>query len=105
MPGEYRVTVNRKAFGNSYAFTDDNLLKYIIPVTSVTLEDGTSAAKGSEAGGTVIKITGSNFVADETIVFIGDAVNWICEIDESRFTSEVIYCTVPAKYEFYNNPQ
>ena len=79
-------------------------MKYIIPVTSVTLEDGTSAAKGSEAGGTVIKITGSNFVADETMVFIGDAINWICEIDESRFTSEVIYCTVPAKFEFYNNP-
>lgn len=45
----------------------------------------------------MIKITGSNFVAGETMVFIGNAINWICEIDETRFTSEEIYCTVPAK--------
>ena len=62
MPGNYRVTVTRKDYGNSYADADANLFKYIVPITSVTLEDGTSEAKGSEAGGTVIKITGSNFV-------------------------------------------
>ncbi|CAD8161606.1 unnamed protein product [Paramecium octaurelia] len=102
MPGDYKVTVTRKNFGDSYANNDDNLFKYIIPINSVTLEDGISQAKGSEAGGTVIKITGSHFVKGETLVFIGQAVNWLCEIDETKFTSENIYCTVPAKYEFYN---
>ncbi|CAD8178892.1 unnamed protein product [Paramecium pentaurelia] len=95
MPGNYRIIVTRKNYGDSYANNDDNLFQYIIPINSVTLEDGTSQAKGSEAGGTVIKITGSNFVQGETLVFIGKAVNWICEIDETRFTSEIIYCTVP----------
>lgn len=70
----------------------------------MTLADGTSPAKGSEAGGTVIKITGDNFVKGETIVFVGKAINWICEIDETRFTKTEIYCTVPPKYEFYNTP-
>lgn len=104
MPGDYRVQINRKDVGNSYANANDNLLQYIIPVTSVTLADGTSPARGSEAGGTVIKITGDNFVEGETIVFVGVAINWICEIDESRFTKNVIYCTVPPRYEFYNTP-
>lgn len=42
MPDNYRVSVTRKDYGNSYANADDNLFKYIIPITSVTLEDGTS---------------------------------------------------------------
>lgn len=42
MPGDYRVIVTRKDYGYSYANTNDNLFKYIIPITSVTLEDGTT---------------------------------------------------------------
>jgi hypothetical protein len=42
-------------------------------------------------------------VKGSTIVFIGKAINWICEIDETRFTSSEIYCTVPAKNEYYTN--
>ena len=44
--------VTRKDYGSSYATGTNNIFKYIIPVDSVTLaSDGTSAAKGSEAGG------------------------------------------------------
>lgn len=42
MPADYRVRIYRKDYGFSYADGDNNLLKYIIPVTSVTLADGTS---------------------------------------------------------------
>ena len=42
MPGNYRVVVTKKNFGNSFSNNDDNLFKYIIPITSVTLEDGVS---------------------------------------------------------------
>jgi hypothetical protein len=49
-------------------------------------------------------IKGSNFIISETIVFIGNAINWICEIDESRSTETEIYCTVPAKNPFYSTP-
>jgi hypothetical protein len=34
-----------------------------------------SAAVGSEAGGTRLKITGVNFIPEETIVFIGPRIN------------------------------
>lgn len=51
MPGKYSFVVTRKDYGNSYATGTNNIFTYIIPVTSVTLADGTSQAKGSEAGG------------------------------------------------------
>jgi hypothetical protein len=51
MPGIYTVVVTRKNYGKSYVTNKENEFKYIIPVTSVTLADGTSPAKGSEAGG------------------------------------------------------
>jgi hypothetical protein len=51
MPGSYKVEVTRANYGKSHASGINNELKYIIPVTKVTLEDGTSEAKGSEAGG------------------------------------------------------
>jgi hypothetical protein len=51
MPGKYSFFVTRKDYGSSYATGTNNIFQYIIPVTSVTLVDGTSPAKGSEAGG------------------------------------------------------
>jgi hypothetical protein len=42
MPGDYRFIVTRKDWGSSSATGDANLFKYIIPVTGVTLADGTS---------------------------------------------------------------
>jgi hypothetical protein len=43
--------VTRKDYGSSYSSGTNNIFQYIIPITSVTLVDGTFPAKGSEAGG------------------------------------------------------
>lgn len=42
MPGNYKIIVTRKDWGSSYSTGDANLFKYIIPISSVTLVDGTS---------------------------------------------------------------
>ncbi|CAD8048467.1 unnamed protein product [Paramecium primaurelia] len=63
--------------------------------TLLLLEYGSSQKKDSKAGGTVIHITGCNFIKGKIFVFVGIAVNWFYE---SIFTIEVIYCTAPTKY-------
>ena len=76
MPGDYIVVVNRKNYGRSSpANAGDNKFSYGTFIT------GVSPSTGSEAGGTVITITGYNFVVSESLAFIGTAVNWYCNID------------------------
>ena len=76
MPGDYIVVVNRKNYGRSSpANAGDNKFSYGAFIT------GVSPNTGSEAGGTVITITGYNFAVAESLAFIGTAVNWYCDID------------------------
>lgn len=82
MPGDYLVVVNRKDYGRSSPVNaGDNKFSYGTFIT------GVSPSTGSEAGGTVITITGYNFVVSESLAFIGTAVNWYCDIDKSLSTS------------------
>lgn len=99
LPGEYRFIVNRAGVGEATAAGDANKFQYNTVITSI------DNATGSEAGGTRIKINGFNFVPQETIVFIGDEINWICDLDEDASTSTELYCVTPPKHFRYTTPQ
>jgi hypothetical protein len=76
------VRVERDEYGFSKpasAVTDDEF-SYQVTVTSVTPNSG------SKAGGTVLTITGTNFAPEDTVVFIGSAMNWICSVLTSTAT-------------------
>ena len=55
-----------------------------------------SPTSGSNAGGTIITITGENFTPGSNQVYIGSAVNWICNIISETATQ--ITCITPPKY-------
>ncbi|CAD8206675.1 unnamed protein product [Paramecium pentaurelia] len=99
LPGEYRFIVNRAGVGEATAAGDANKFQYNTVITSI------ENASGSDAGGTRIKINGFNFVPQETIVFIGDEINWICDLDEDASSSTELYCVTPPKHYRYTTPQ
>lgn len=102
MPGDYQIYIVREGYGKSSSTV--NTFSYETLIQSVTKDDD-SAAVGSEAGGTRIKITGTNFIPSETIIFIGDRVNWICQLDEGASSATELYCTTPPRHESYTTPQ
>lgn len=103
MPGDYRLTVFKDGVGKSFASGDVNKFSYQTLITSVKKADDTDAV-GSEAGGTRLKIVGTNFIPAETIVFIGNQINWICALDEAASTATELYCTTPPRHEAYTTP-
>ncbi|KAM3144741.1 hypothetical protein pb186bvf_003050 [Paramecium bursaria] len=101
MPGDYQVIINRVGYGVSKPQSSaSNLFSYGVFVKSVT------PSSGSEAGGTVITITGTNIVLSETLVFIGNTVNWYCNIDTAKSTNDQIVCTTPPRSDMttYSQP-
>lgn len=72
-----------------------NSFSYAVTVSSV------SPSTGSYNGGTLITITGTNFVTDiaETNVYIGVLLNWFCNIES--ITSTIIQCRTPPISTYY----
>ncbi len=97
LPGVYDVKVIKLGFGNAIAnpSTGDDF-SYEVVIT------GVSPISGSIGGGTLITITGKNFVPDamDTMVTIGDELNQLCKIES--ITSTEIKCRTPPKNFYYN---
>jgi len=95
--GNYIVQVNTVANGDSVAGSaNSNAFSYVVSVASV------SPATGSYNGGTLLTITGSNFspVSPNTLVYIGDTLNWFCNIE--NITATTILCRTPAISSTYS---
>lgn len=80
--------MNRLTVGDSVS-NAGNLFSYVFSVSSV------SPSTGSINGGTLITITGTNFSPDaqNTLVYIGDTLNWFCNIE--NITATQIKCRTP----------
>lgn len=77
LAGKYKVQVNLIGVGEALPSNSAvNDFTYELVITSVT------PATGSYNGGTLLDISGINFstAIDETLVFIGDELNWICNV-------------------------
>jgi hypothetical protein len=79
LPGKFDVNVIKTGFG--YAIpnpTTANDFTYEVEIT------GISPSQGSVAGGTLITVSGKNFVPDklDTLVHIGNELNQFCRIEE-----------------------
>lgn len=98
LPGVFTVEVNlASSVGDSIAASPGvNTFTYAFSVSSI------SPSSGSIYGGTLLTITGENFSTDRqnTLVYIGDTLNWFCTI-ESITTTE-IKCRTPAISRFYS---
>ena len=97
LAGKFKVQVNRIGLGeimpNSSACND---FTYELVINSVT------PTSGSYNGGTLIHVQGINFspALDETLVFVGNAINWFCAV-ESLNTTDIL-CRTPAFNANYN---
>ena len=83
LPGVYEVNVLKQGFGSAVTLSATaNDFAYEVIITSVTPNFG------SIGGGTLINITGKNFVADalDTLVTIGNELNQICKIESITTT-------------------
>jgi hypothetical protein len=63
--------------GDSIAATADaDAFQYLFSITSI------SPNTGSYNGGTLLTITGNNFSPEysDTLVYVGDTTNWLCNI-------------------------
>ncbi len=78
LAGEFRVQVNfPDENGDAVAATvGADLFTYSFQIDSI------SPSNGSYYGGTLLTIKGKNFLtgSGETLVYIGDAINWFCSI-------------------------
>jgi hypothetical protein len=78
LPGNFKVNVIKEGFGNAIAASETaNSFAYEVRIT------GVSPGSGSIGGGTLITITGKNFVPDvlDTMVTIGNELNQLCKIE------------------------
>lgn len=78
LPGKFDINVIKDGFGSAVsipATANDFTYEVIIM--------GISPTSGSIGGGTLLTITGKNFVPDElqTLVTIGNELNQICKIE------------------------
>lgn len=76
--------------GDSIAATvGSNTFSYSVVINSI------SPQTGSYNGGTLITITGQNFspATSDTLVYIGEALNWFCSIQ--KITTTQIQCLTP----------
>lgn len=83
LPGNFDVNVIKTGFGNAFPNpTTANDFTYEVVIDSI------SPSTGSIGGGTLITITGRNFVADvlDTLVTIGNELNQICKIESITTT-------------------
>lgn len=97
LAGDYVLQVNLQVLGDSVPFSDGaDSFSYSVTVTSV------SPTSGSINGGSLITITGTNFdtTSQQTLVFIGQTINWMCSIE--TITATTITCRAPAISDDYN---
>jgi hypothetical protein len=90
LAGTFTVQVNLPTTGDSIASTPGaDTFNYIVSISSI------SPQRGSITGGTLLTITGQNFNTDsqQTLVFIGSTLNWMCNIES--ITSTTILCRTP----------
>ncbi len=77
LAGKFKVQVNVIGLGEIMPFNSTcNDFTYELVINSVT------PSSGSYNGGTLINIKGINFspALDETLVFVGNALNWFCTV-------------------------
>lgn len=77
LTGRYKVQVNLIGLGEAIPNnTNANDFAYELIINSV------SPSSGSYYGGTLINIKGVNFspALDETLVFVGNEINWMCHV-------------------------
>jgi hypothetical protein len=77
LTGKYKVQVNLIGLGEAIPNnTNANDFAYELIINSV------SPSSGSYYGGTLINIKGVNFspALDETLVFVGNEINWMCNV-------------------------
>lgn len=97
LAGTFTLQVNLAGAGDSIPATAGaDTFNYVVSIQSI------SPTSGSYHGGTLITITGSNFVTDtqQTLAFVGTTVNWFCNIES--ITTTAILCRTPAISEDYN---
>jgi hypothetical protein len=97
LAGTFTLEVNLPTVGDSIvAVNGSNTFMYLVSVESVL------PTNGSIYGGTLLTITGQNFATDpqQTLVFIGITVNWMCSIES--MTATTILCRTPAINEDYS---
>ncbi len=97
LPGMFDVNVIQTGFGNAVPNpTTANDFTYEVVIDSV------SPTSGSIGGGTLITITGRNFVDDvlDTMATVGNELNQLCKIE--TITKTEIKCRTPSKNEYYN---
>jgi len=100
LPGNFKVEVNIIGVGEaSPNTTNANSFTYELVIQSVTPN------AGSYNGGTLINIKGINFspVLEETLVFVGNEINWLCTVEQLNSTN--ILCRTPPFNEYYNISQ
>ena len=97
LPGMFDVNVIKAGFGNAVPNpTTANDFTYEVFIDSIF------PTSGSIGGGTLITITGRNFVDDvlDTMVTVGNELNQLCKIE--KITKTEIQCRTPPKNEYYN---
>jgi hypothetical protein len=90
LAGPFTVQVTLPDFsGNNIADAGVDQFQYLCSITSV------SPSTGSYNGGTLLTITGTNFspAYSDTLVYIGDTLNWFCNI--VTITATQITCRTP----------
>lgn len=91
LTGKYKVEVNIIGVGEALPNTANvNSFNYELVINSVT------PSSGSYNGGTLLHLQGINFspALDETLVFVGDELNWMCNV-ESLNTTDILCRTPP----------
>lgn len=93
----YKLQVNlQNNIGDSIpASAGADTFTYMVTITSITPNTG------SYNGGTLVTITGMNFnpAAQETLVYLGEALDWFCAIE--TITTTTITCRTPKINDFY----
>lgn len=90
LAGTFTVQVSLpSANGDNIAASGVDQFQYLCSITSV------SPSTGSYNGGTLLTITGTNFspAYSDTLVYIGDRLNWFCNIE--TITTTQITCRTP----------
>jgi hypothetical protein len=98
LAGQYEVEVNKAGVGEILPSPSSaNDFSYELVVTSVA-----AARAGSYHGGTLLHIQGLNFspALDETLVYVGNELNWFCQLESLNATDA--FCRTPPASPYYN---
>lgn len=77
LPGTFTVQINLQGAGDSIpASVGADQFKYVVSISSIYPN------QGSIYGGSLLTITGQNFITtpQETLAFVGVTINWFCTI-------------------------